>query len=232
MADLCGAKTRLGGTCKKAPIAGKTRCCLHEELSVGDTSAHEHQCEPCGQDAQIVQGAQGTNNEHGAIAHGFYADALQPDELDLWARIEIGSLDDEIRLMKMKLRRLVRLADSQELADLTESALDTATKALRKSDAGEGGKEERESESGEESQNSKAAVTSGKAATAGSRSSTRSAAKTAAAHYADLIIKALDQIRKLERARIGLKLAEGDGLHGAGLNGFVFIVKRAGCDDA
>jgi len=35
-----------------------------------------------------------------AIKHGFYSDALQPDERKLWDRVEIGSVDDEIKLMK------------------------------------------------------------------------------------------------------------------------------------
>jgi hypothetical protein len=63
-----------------------------------------------------------------ATKHGFYSDALQPDERALWERVEVGGLDDEIRLMRVKLHRLVRLSGSADVAELVDSALEVAKK--------------------------------------------------------------------------------------------------------
>jgi hypothetical protein len=63
-----------------------------------------------------------------SLQHGFYSDALQPDELKLWHRVEIGSLDDELRLARVKLHRLVRLAGNADVAELIDSALEVAQK--------------------------------------------------------------------------------------------------------
>ena len=63
-----------------------------------------------------------------AVKHGFYSNALLPEERELWERAEVGSVDDEIRLMRVKLHRLVRLAGSADVADLIDSALEVAQK--------------------------------------------------------------------------------------------------------
>lgn len=164
MKDSCGAKTRSGGKCKKAPMLNG-RCKLHGGASTG--------------------APQGNKN---ATKHGFYSDALQPEERVLWERVEIGSLDDEIRLMKIKLHRLVKLSGSQDVAELIDSALEVTRKRGEEFDHV---KEERVPYDKLE-------------------------IKAAAPQYADLIIKALDVIRKLELARAQMQAASGGGGGGSG----------------
>lgn len=104
MAKHCGAKTRAGGKCK-APAMANGRCRVHGGASTGAP-------------------ARNTN----AQKHGFYSDALTADERELWHRVEIGTLDDEIRLMKIKLHRLVKLSGSAEVAELIDAAMEVAKK--------------------------------------------------------------------------------------------------------
>jgi hypothetical protein len=102
---LCGAKTRSGEPCKNHPAPGKKRCRRHGGASTGAPKGN-------------------SNNTR----HGFYSDALQPEERKLWQRVVIGGIDDEIRLMRVKLHRLVRLSGSQDVADLIDAALEVARK--------------------------------------------------------------------------------------------------------
>lgn len=153
MAKRCGAKTRAGGRCKTAPMANG-RCRMHGGASTGP---RDHR---------------GNTN---ALKHGFYSDALQPEERALWERVEIGTLDDEIRLMKVKLHRLVRLSGSADVAELVDSALEVAQKRDTHPALGQFEKSE---------------------------------IKVKAPQYADLILQALDQVRKLEMARAQMRLAE------------------------
>lgn len=150
MADTCGAKTRSGAPCRSKRMANG-RCRMHG-------------------------GSTPTTNTN-AVKHGFYSDALQPEERVLWERVEIGTLDDEIRLMKVKLHRLVRLSGQAEVSDLIDSALEVARKHDTHPALGEFEKSE---------------------------------IRVKAARYGDLIIQALDSIRKLELARKELQ-TEGDG---------------------
>ena len=46
---------------------------------------------------------------------GFYARALAPDDAELYAQVQVGSLDEEVRLAKLKLLKLVQLAAVEEL---------------------------------------------------------------------------------------------------------------------
>lgn len=158
MAKHCGAKTRAGGKCK-APAMANGRCRVHGGASTGPKDAR------------------GNLN---ARTHGFYSDALTVDERKLWHRVEIGTLDDEIRLMKIKLHRLVKLSGSQDVADLIDSAMEVANK--HDSHPKVGGFDKTE-------------------------------IRVKAARYGDLIIQALDAIRKLELARreLNKKDKEGDG---------------------
>ena len=100
----CGAKTRSGARCKLPPMANG-RCRMHGGTSTGAPPGN-------------------TN----AVKHGFYSDALLPEERQLWERAQVGGVDDEIRLMRVKLHRLVRLAGSADVADLIDSALEVAQK--------------------------------------------------------------------------------------------------------
>ena len=63
-----------------------------------------------------------------AVKHGFYVDALRPEEKVLWERVQVGSLDDEIRLARVKLYRLVKLSGSADVAGLVDAALEVAKK--------------------------------------------------------------------------------------------------------
>ncbi len=147
----CGAKTRAGTRCKRHPMPNG-RCAMHGGLSTGAPPGN-------------------TN----AVKHGFYSNALLPEERDLYERAEVGSLDDEIRLARVKLHRLVRLSGSADVADLVDSALEVAKKRDTHPAIGQFEKSE---------------------------------IKVKAPQYAELIIQALDQIRKLELARAQMRLAE------------------------
>ena len=150
MADTCGAKTRSGAPCRSKTMPNG-RCRMHG-------------------------GSTPTTNTN-AVKHGFYSDALQPEERALWERVEIGTLDDEIRLMKVKLHRLVRLSGSADVAELIDSALEVAHKMDTHPKVGAFEKSE---------------------------------IKVKAARYGDLIIQALEAIRKLELARLDLAEADED----------------------
>ncbi|MBN6210656.1 hypothetical protein JYK21_29700 [Ralstonia pickettii] len=122
-----------------------------------------------------------------AVKHGFYSDALLPEERDLYERVEIGSLDDEIRLARVKLHRFVRLSGSVDLMEMVDGALSVIRKTGEQYDHVE--KQMMPFDKKE--------------------------IKAAAPDYADLIIRQLDLIRKLEMARSqmlldGKKIAEGD----------------------
>lgn len=153
MAGTCGARTRSGAPCKRAPMEGKTRCKLHGGASTG--------------------APKGNSN---AVKHGFYSDALLPEERLLYERAEVGNLDDEIRLARVKLHRFVRLSGSLELQDLVDGALEVARKSGMAYDF----------------------------ATKEMAPFEKQEIKAAAPNYAELIIKQLDIIRKLELARVEL----------------------------
>lgn len=160
MPNQCGAKTRAGGVCK-APAMGNGRCRVHGGKSTGPKD-------------QI-----GNTN---AVKHGFYSDALLPEERTLYERAEVGSLDDEIRLARVKLHRFVRLSGSPELQDMVDSALEVTRKMGMAFDA--------ETKSVEPYD--------------------KREFKIAAPDYADLIIRQIDLIRKLELARKDL-MSDEDG---------------------
>lgn len=153
MAKACGATTRGGTPCKRAPVEGKKRCKLHGGLSTG--------------------APKGNSN---AVKHGFYSDALLPDERKLYERAEVGSLDDEIRLARVKLHRFVRLSGSLDLQQMIDGALEVARKTGMAYDQ----------------------------ATKEMAPFDKSEIKAAAPDYADLIIRQIDLIRKLELARADL----------------------------
>lgn len=166
MAGHCGAKTRAGGSCK-APAMANGRCRVHGGSSTG--------------------APKNTN----AVKHGFYSDALLPEERDLYERVEIGSLDDEIKLARVKLHRFVRLAGSTELQELIDGALEVARKTGMAYDE----------------------------ATKSMQPFDKQEIKAAAPNYADLIIRQLDLIRKLELARADLKRDEPPPADGGGQGG-------------
>lgn len=79
MAATCGAKTRSGEPCKKSPLNGKERCKLHGGAT-----------------------PKGTQN---AKTHGIYAQTLSQVERDQWDDLQLGSVDDELRLCRLRLVR-------------------------------------------------------------------------------------------------------------------------------
>ncbi len=165
MAKPCGAKTRAGGTCK-APAMANGRCRVHGGASTGPKRP---------------------NSAKNALKHGFYSDALLPEEKALWERVQIGNIDDEIRLLRVKLHRLVLLSGSADVADLVDSALEVARKQGDDPKLGP---------------------------------FDRTEIKVKAPQYADLILIAVGEIRKLELQRLQMqlleqKLKEGDGAAGS-----------------
>lgn len=87
MAETCGAKTRNGGECKKAPLKDKTRCRSHGGSSTGNPSAHGNQ---------------------NALKHGIYSSVLSDEEKELWDSVELGAVDQELRLCRLRLMRTIR----------------------------------------------------------------------------------------------------------------------------
>jgi hypothetical protein len=79
----CGARNRQGEPCQRPPLKGKTRCKLHGGAT-----------------------PKGLKN---AVKHGIYRKTLSDEEQDMWAEIQIGSVDDEIRMMKVMLNRAIEL---------------------------------------------------------------------------------------------------------------------------
>lgn len=155
---ICGARTRSGGICQKHALKDSTRCRLHGGASSKANKGNAH-----------------------AVKHGFYSDALLPEEKLLYERAEVGNLDDEIRLARVKLHRFVRLSGSLELQDLVDGALEVARKSGMAYDA----------------------------ATESMQPFDKQEIKAAAPNYAELIIKQLDIIRKLELARLDINKAGG-----------------------
>ena len=80
---LCGAKTRSGEPCKRHAIPGSPRCKLHGGKSKGAPKANKNAAKP------------------GSIYSQFLTDA----ENDMLACIELGRVDDELRLTRIRLMR-------------------------------------------------------------------------------------------------------------------------------
>lgn len=76
----CGAKTRSGLPCKNRAMANG-RCRMH-----GGKATVTHK---------------GNQN---ARTHGIYSDAIDVDEQELWEQVEIGNLDNAIRIAHLQLR--------------------------------------------------------------------------------------------------------------------------------
>lgn len=98
MARLCGAKTRSGETCKNGAMANG-RCRMHG-------------------------GKTPQTNQNAVKPGSLYSKHLTDEEQALFDAIELGSLDDEIRLTKIRLARA--LAQENEKGGTLE--LDSAVK--------------------------------------------------------------------------------------------------------
>jgi hypothetical protein len=85
MGESCGAKTRNGGVCKKAPIKNKARCRLHGGESDGPPKGNQN-----------------------ALKHGIYSSVLSDEEKELWDSVELGAVGQELRLCRLRLMRTIR----------------------------------------------------------------------------------------------------------------------------
>lgn len=77
----CGAKTRSGQPCKSRAMSNG-RCRMH-----GGKATETHK-----------------GNQY-AKTHGIYAKHLTDEERETWLGLELGAVDDEIRLMRIRLMR-------------------------------------------------------------------------------------------------------------------------------
>jgi len=87
MAQTCGAKTRSGEPCRKPPLNGKKRCRLH--------------------------GGKTPETNKNAVSHGIYSSTLSQDELKQWDGLQLGSVDDELKLCRFRLVRALRSENEQ-----------------------------------------------------------------------------------------------------------------------
>ena len=98
MEKSCGAKTRAGGTCKKPPLNGKTRCKLHGGASISNTNA---------------------------ATHGIYQQHLTDNEREQYNGLTLGAVDHELRLMRIRLARALAAEQASnglpELDEITEN---------------------------------------------------------------------------------------------------------------
>lgn len=105
----CGAKTRSGQPCK-ANAMPNGRCRKHGGKSTGAPSGNQN-----------------------ARKHGIYSDAIHAYESELWEQIGVGSLDDDIRIAKLQLRRALiaqNKADSGDGLDLDLDSINTVLPAV------------------------------------------------------------------------------------------------------
>jgi len=93
---ICGARTRSGGNCKRHALEGTTRCRLH-----GGAAAKANK-----------------GNKHAAKPGGLYSAFLTPEEEKIVGELELGSVDEELRLTRIRLMRALKL--EQERADTAE----------------------------------------------------------------------------------------------------------------
>lgn len=108
----CGAKTRSGQPCKNRAMANG-RCRMH------------------GGKATITHA--GNQN---ARTHGIYSDAITEDERSLWEQVEIGNLDNAIKIAHLQLRRALIAQNKAEGGDGLDSDLDSVTTVVPASDDG------------------------------------------------------------------------------------------------
>ena len=79
----CGAKTRSGEPCKRHAVPGSSKCKLHGGAASKANKANKHAAKP------------------GSI----YSQFLTDEENNLLASIELGRVDDELRLTRIRLMR-------------------------------------------------------------------------------------------------------------------------------
>lgn len=81
-ARACGAKTRgRNGEPCRSPAMANGRCWLHG--------------------GKAAKGAKNPN-----MTHGIYSTVFTPEEQELYARVQLGSVDEEIRLLTVRIKRI------------------------------------------------------------------------------------------------------------------------------
>ncbi len=101
----CGAKTRSGQPCQKPPLNGKKRCRLH------------------GGNAGAPKGNQNTKK-----AGSLYSAFFTPEENEISENLDLTRIDDELKLIKIRLMRALKLeAEQAEQAE----ALEIDSKSVR-----------------------------------------------------------------------------------------------------
>lgn len=98
---LCGAKTRSGEPCKRHPVPGSTRCKLHGGKSPGAAKG----------------------NRYAARPGSLYSRFLSDEEQGIAASIELGNVDEELRLTRIRLMRA--LQRENDLGDTLEVESET-----------------------------------------------------------------------------------------------------------
>lgn len=103
---FCGAKTRSGHTCKNSAMANG-RCRLHGGKSTGPKNNHGNQ---------------------NAKKHGIYAKFITDDEWQAVEKSELDTLNDELRLCKVRLLRALQAENKQ--GNLGDEALELIRKTV------------------------------------------------------------------------------------------------------
>jgi len=96
MANLCGAKTRSGSPCQSKAMANG-RCRMHGGKSTGAPKG----------------------NKNNLKAGGIYSQFLTDEERSISAEMELGSLDEELKLCKIRLMRALK-AEAEQQAQVEE----------------------------------------------------------------------------------------------------------------
>jgi len=95
---ICNAKTRNGKPCKKPVVPGKSRCRLHGGENSGPPAMNQN-----------------------ALKHGLYARCpLNDEERKLLPKIPVGSIEDELRILRLQLRRVLMIERDYLEARLTD----------------------------------------------------------------------------------------------------------------
>jgi hypothetical protein len=91
MATKCGAKTRAGGRCQQPGMPKNGRCRYHGGMSTGP----------------------GKGNQN-ATQHGIYAKYLTEDERVAYAELKLGSVEQELRLTRIRLARALAAEEAAQ----------------------------------------------------------------------------------------------------------------------
>lgn len=107
--QLCGAKTRIGGHCKKAGL-NNGRCRLHGGKSTGPKDKAKH--------------SESLKSNANALKHGLYEsiwlDTLTDEERKLYFQVETtptAQVDKELRLCELRIRRMMMRIKKEEMKE-------------------------------------------------------------------------------------------------------------------